>query len=53
VHQQHRNEGRPNLDPHRIGARAHEGLDPELLLEALEKQFDLPAFCRLSLRNQF
>jgi hypothetical protein len=33
----------PNLDMHGVGARAHEGLDLQVLLERLEEEFNLPA----------
>jgi hypothetical protein len=41
--QQHRNLCCPNLRLERIGTGADEGLDPQVLLDRLEKQLDLPA----------
>ena len=33
----------PNLNAHSVGAGAYKGLDFEVLLKGLEKEFDLPA----------
>lgn len=41
--QQHGDQRRPDLDFHRVGRGADEGLDLQVLLERLEEQFHLPA----------
>jgi hypothetical protein len=40
--EQERNQRRPDLDPDRVFARAHERLDLQMLLDRLEVEFDLP-----------
>jgi hypothetical protein len=42
-HDQHGNEGRPNLHLDHIGADPDKGIDLEALFQGLEEQFDLPA----------
>src|SRR5512139_842131 len=39
---QHRNQCCPNLNPHRIGAGPHKGLDFEVLFQSLKENLDLP-----------
>ena len=38
-----RADGGPDLDEHGVGRRAIEGLDPQVLLDPFEEQFDAPA----------
>src|SRR6266545_4188032 len=40
---EHRDQGRPDLDAESVGGGSDEGLDPQVLLEGLEEQLDLPA----------
>ena len=42
LNQQHRNHGRPNLSPDRIGGRADEAFDSKILFQHLKEGFDLP-----------
>ena len=42
-HEQHRDQCGPNLNLHRIGRRADERLDLQVLFERLKEQLDLPA----------
>jgi hypothetical protein len=43
LEEQHGDQRRPDLDLQGVGARSHEGLDLQVLLQGLEEQFDLPA----------
>ena len=43
LQQQDGNECCPNLNAHRVGTGANEGLDLEVLFERFKEQFDLPA----------
>ena len=43
LEQEHGDECRPNLNPHRVGRGSDEGLDAQVLFDGLEEQLDLPA----------
>lgn len=45
-HKKVKGDGTTDLEAHRVGACAVEGLDAQMLLEPLEGQFDLPAVAR-------